>query len=76
ARDSTGSGATATVAGPRTLAGAGRGGTWPAIRCLVAVAASTLAARRQLGQPPVSSRQVAQTGLPQPAQGATDGTFE
>ncbi|HZT11460.1 MAG TPA: hypothetical protein VFA29_01520 [Candidatus Baltobacteraceae bacterium] len=42
----------------------------------VPVAASIFAARRQLGQVPASSRQVAQIGFPQSMHFATDGTFE
>jgi hypothetical protein len=64
------------VAVPRTLAGAGRGGTCPGICWRVAVAASTFAARRQLGQPPLWSRQVAQIDFPHSMHGATDGTLE
>ncbi|HEY6485666.1 MAG TPA: hypothetical protein VIX83_04725 [Candidatus Cybelea sp.] len=63
------------MAFPRTLAGAGRGGTAPGICWRVAVAASTLAASRQLGQPPRSSRQVAQIRFPHSMHGAMDGTF-
>jgi hypothetical protein len=37
-------------------------------------AASMRAARTQLGQVPSAERQVAQTGLRQPVQSATDGT--
>ncbi|MEO9026921.1 MAG: hypothetical protein ABI329_07685 [Candidatus Tumulicola sp.] len=42
----------------------------------MAVAASTLAASRQLGHEPFSSRQVAQMGFVQSLHGAIDGTFE